>query len=255
MIKKLFKLLILFLFIASGAFLWMGRKPSFLSLKWGELDSEMPSFVSRHGVLIIFNSGGWGNTPFEQAEDFFKVLRGIKTVLNKLGWEAIIISYGRTGNNFLGRIFGLKEVLYSFKSQSKKLTQKINIFLKNNPESRVLTTGLSLGADFVGETMKIIGENSPKVLAIKVGNPFWGSAQKSKNILELVNEKDILATGNYKDLLGISIKGVARWVSAKIKNKKLSLSMAIQAPGHKYDWKSPRFRKKIISFLEDNLSR
>ena len=252
MIKKFFKILIFFLFIFSGFFLWgRGRRPSSY-LKWGELDSQKPRFNFLPGVLIIFNSGGWGNTAFEEAEDFTKVIRGIKETLNRLGWRTIIVSYGRTKDDFLGRIQGMKEVLNSFKFQSEKLANQIKIFLERNPKSKVLMTGLSLGAHFVGETMKKIGENN-SVFAIKAGVPFWGCGPRLKNILELINEKDIVATGNYKTLISVTVKGIARWIMAKIRGYKLSLSNAIQIPGHRYDWKFPWTKERIVSFLESNL--
>jgi len=251
MIKRLLKLIVFSLFIISGAFLWIGRKPSSANLKWGELDSQGPLFNSRAGVLIIFNSGGWGNTAFEEAEDFGKVIRGIRAILNKLRWETAIISYGRTADNFWGRLRGLKEIFTSFRSQSKKLANQINIFLNNNPKVRVLMAGLSLGADFTGETAKKIGKTD-RVAAIKAGTPFWADSQKSENILELANEKDLLVTGDYKTLVSLALRGAIRWVTAKIKQRKLFFSEAMHFPGHRYDWRSTWFRKQINSFLENN---
>lgn len=256
MVKNFFKIIIFFIFIISGAFLWgRGKKPSYyLNLKWGELDFHNPRFNFLPGVLIIFNSGGWGNTAFEEAEDFGKVIRGIKDILRKFGWETSIISYGRTKDNFLGRILGLKEILSSFNFQSNKLADQIKLFLERNPRSKVLLMGLSLGANFVGKTMEKIGENH-SVLAIKAGTPFWKRSLKSGNILEIINETDILATGNYKVLVSTVIKGIMKWLAAKIKRYKFSFTNAVHVPGHNYDWKSSRLRKEVISFLENNFQK
>lgn len=255
-IKKFFKIVIFFLFIISGAFLWgRGKHPSYyLNLKWGELDSQKPRFNSHSGVLIIFNSGGWGNTAFEDAEDFTKIIRGIKSTINKLGWKTAIVSYGRTKDDFLGRIQGLKEILSSFNFQSKQLADQIKLFLERNPRSKVLLAGLSLGANFVGKTTERICDN-PSILAIKAGTPFWKRGPQPVNILEIINETDILATGNYKVFTSAIVKGIMKWLTAKIKRRKLSFTNAINIPGHNYDWKSPRLREKVISFLENNLKQ
>ncbi len=44
-------------------------------------------------VIIIFNSGGWGNTPLEKAEDFATIIRGIQETLNQWGYNSIVVSY------------------------------------------------------------------------------------------------------------------------------------------------------------------
>ena len=252
MVKKFFKVIIFLLFILTGVFLWHRGKRQSPYLKWGELNCQKLGFNSWPGVLIIFNSGGWGDTAFEEAEDFAKVVRGIKTTINKLGRKTCVVSYGRTKNNFLGRIQGMKEILSSFRSQSERLAGQVKIFLENNPQGKVLMTGLSLGAHFVGETMEKIDPKAP-VLAIKAGTPFRRYAQKSKNILELIHQNDFLAMGNHQALLGVALRGIIRWAGAKIKGQKLSLAKAVHVPGHRYDWKFPWVKDEIVSFLENNL--
>ena len=145
----------------------------------------------------------------------------------------------------------MKEILSSFKFESEKLTGHIKVFLESNPKSRVLMIGLSLGANFVGETMKKIGANS-SVLAIMAGSPFWERALEMENILELTNGKDILVTGDYKALITAVAKGLIKWAAAKISGRKLSFAGAIHFSGHKYDWRSAKLRGRITSFLESN---
>ncbi len=251
MVKKVFKLIIFFLFIITGSFLWTRRKPSPISLERDAFDSKIPSFGSCPGVLILFNSGGWGNTALEEAEDFRKVIIGIKTTINKFGFKAAIVSYGRTKDNFWGRIRGMKQILTSFGSRSEKLMEQIDTFLEHNPGSKVLMAGLSLGANFVNETMKKIGEQ-PSVLAIKAGTPFWVKNLRSKNILGLIDERDVLAKGDYKTLLSIGMRGIIKWIAVKFRGRRIFFSEAIRVPGHKYDWESVLVRKEIISFLESN---
>ena len=47
-------------------------------------------------VIIIFNSGGWGDTPFEEAKDFAPIIEGIQETLEDLGYNSLVIPYKRT---------------------------------------------------------------------------------------------------------------------------------------------------------------
>lgn len=204
-------------------------------------------------VLVIFNSGGWGNTPIEKAKDFEPVIKGIQNTLNQWGYSSVVISYNRTRNSLLGKIEGSKEIVDSFESQSGELASQIEYFLKKNPGSRVVMAGLCMGGDFVNETMKRISSKS-RVYTIEAGVPFWVKRVHSENVLGLNNNKrDTLATGQIGPLMLSLVEAPGRWVLARINGERMPFSRAIQAPGHKYDWSSPEVGPKVVSFLEGKL--
>lgn len=199
--------------------------------------------------LIIFNSGGWGNTSLKKTTDFLSVVRGIKKELNQRGYSSLIVPYRRTKENLFSKVAGVKELLNFFRSQSRQLAKQINTFLKNNPNKKVIITGLSLGAHFVDETMRHV-KNNPSVLVIKVGVPFWSDHFFFENVLEINREKDALAEGDTKVLFLALLKGIAKWIRAKLKGQSLPPGKAVYVPGHVYSWDSPFIREQIIAFLE-----
>lgn len=225
------------------------------SLQFNQLDQEK--------VLIIFNSGGWGNTPLEEAKDFAPVIEGIQTALREQGYYPVVFTYNRTKDNFLGKVEGVKEFLYSFQNQSEDLANQIEYFLDNNPGTKVIVTGLSAGGSFVNETMEKLSEKycvsqncdgnfKEKIYAIEAGIPFWVDQLNSENVLVLNNNrKDTLAVGRLRTLISTLIEAPGKWFLAKIKGENLAFSRAIQAPGHRYDWSSPEVGPEIVNFLKD----
>jgi len=213
---------------------------------------NLSEIASQSEIVIIFNSGGWGDTPLEKAKDFAPIIQGIQQTLNNWGMKSIVIPYQRTKNGFLGRITGAKEFFLSFRDEANELANKINLFLKENPQKRVIITGLSNGGAFAEKTMEKISDKvKDRVYSIEAGVPFWKKKIYSENILRLDNfGQDPLAKGELRVLFSTLIKTPFRWLLAKVKKENLSLSQAIHIPGHDYSWQSPKLRFKIISFLE-----
>lgn len=215
---------------------------------------EILNSIPQNEIIIIFNSGGWGNTPFEKAEDFAPIIREIQRALNERGLNSIVAPYERTKDNFFGKITAIKEIFQSFPNQSEKLAKEIEEYLRKNPGKKIIIAGLSNGGVFVEETVvKISEELKNNVFAIEVGVPFWQDTFESENTLCLNNNgKDSLAIGDVKALLLALIKAPFKWAFSKINGTNLSFSQAIQAPGHEYrrDIVGP----EITSFLEDKFT-
>lgn len=199
---------------------------------------EVLDIAANKDVIIIFNPGGWGNTPLEEAEDFAPIIEGIELTLNEWGYNSIVIPYTRTKDNLFGKITGIKEFFNSFQYSSEDLSERIEFITKNFPDKKIIITGLSSGASFVNETYeKISGEVKDSVYAIAAGTPFWTSAQESDNVLLLDNDgKDSLAKGNVESLLLSLVK--------------TPFTGGFQATGHDYFWFSPEVNSQIITFLE-----
>ncbi len=219
-------------------------------------------------IIIIFNSGGWGNTPLEKAEDLAPIIEGIEKTLKDWGYNSLVIPYIRTENTLSGKITGVKDFLSSFKSSSEILAEKVEFLAEQFPDKKIIMAGLSNGAALVDETIEEISENS-QVYAIEVGVPFWAETFESENILQLPERsegwrrtnvlrlnndgKDSLSAGEIKTLILSLVKAPFKWILAKANGQNLTFSQAIRVPGHEYFWSSPEVGPQVVSFLENKL--
>jgi hypothetical protein len=214
---------------------------------------EILEIAQNADVIIIFNSGGWGDTPFEEAKDFAPIIAGIQETLNEWGYNSIVIPYSRTKNTFLGKIAGAKDFLSSFKSSSEMLAEKVEFLNKNLPDKKIIIAGLSAGGALVDETLEKVSQEA-QVYAIAAGIPFWHDNFESENILLLDNNgKDSLVKGDIKSLISALVKTPFKWIFSKLNGENLTFSQALQAPGHEYSWSSPEVSSQIVTFLEDKL--
>ena len=191
---------------------------------------EFLNSAAQNDVIIIFNSGGWGNTPLEEAKDFALIIEGIEKTLKDFGYNSLVIPYIRTKDNFLGKIAGARDFLNSFQTSSEILAEKVNFLAENLPDKKIILAGLSAGGALVDETMEKISEKS-QVFAIEAGVPFWHNSSESENTLLLDNSgKDTLSAGEIKSLISALVKAPFKWISAKINGDNLFFSQALQAP-------------------------
>ncbi len=213
---------------------------------------EILNKVKNKDVIIVFNSGGWGDTPLDKAQDFASVIAGIQQTLNAWGYKSVVIPYARTKDNFWGRVTGAKEFFNSFRNSSKDLAKEVEFLGKKFPDKKIIMAGLSSGGTFVTETYeKISGEVKDSVYAVAVGTPFWVNTPESDNVLQLNNSrKDTLSVGNVKSLLLSLVEAPFKWIFSKIIGQNLKFSQAFQVPGHNYPWSSSEVSSQIVIFLE-----
>ena len=211
--------------------------------------------IAQSDVIIIFNAGGWGNTPFEKAEDFAPIVEGIQKTLEEWGYNSIVIPYNRTKDSFTGKITGVREFLNSFDVSSGNLAESVETLKTKLPDKKIIMAGLSNGATFVDETYeKISVEVKESVYAISVGAPFWAGEVEvdSGNILQLKVSSDSLAKGDISALAISALKAPFKWLWAKLSGYNLSFAQMLHAAGHDYSWSSPEVNSQIVAFLEKN---
>ena len=216
---------------------------------------EFLDLAAQNDVIIIFNSGGWGNTPLEEAKDFALITEGIEKTLKDFGYNSLVIPYIRTKDNFLGKIAGARDFLNSFQTSSEILAEKVNFLTENLPDKKIIIAGLSAGGALVDQTYEKISEEAKNsVYAIAAGIPFWQETFESENILLLDNNgKDTLSAGEIKSLISALVKAPFKWISSKINGDDLTFSQVLQAPGHDYLWDSPEVGLQIVTFLENKI--
>jgi hypothetical protein len=215
---------------------------------------EIFNIIEDKDILIIFNSGGWGNTPIDKAYDFKPVMEGIQRSVEEWGYSSIIIPYKRTKEGLSGGISGTKDFLSRFRYSSDDLAGIISIVAENFPEKKIIIAGLSEGAGLVSETMKKIPEQAEdQILAIAAGKPFWIKDFNVENLLYLDNNKeDFLTKGDIRLAL-CAIQAPFNWLICNTDGKKMAFATAFEVSGHNYSWSSENVGPEIISFLENRL--
>jgi len=208
--------------------------------------------IDSNDIIIIFTSGGWGNTPLKEAKDLAPIIEGIQEKFKKLGYDSFIIPYFRTKNTILGKISSTKDFLHSFEFSSKDLSEKIELLTHTLPENKIILTGLSNGAALIEETMKKISD-SASIYAIEIGAPFWEKGLPSENILRIQREEDSLAKGEIDDLVLTFFKAPFKWLNSKLKGENLGFSEVLNLPGHCYPWSLSEIHSQIIGFLENRV--
>jgi hypothetical protein len=224
--------------------------PSSLPLTEAE---KLSSAASLSDVLIIFNSGGWGDTPLERADDFTPILEGMRQVITGLGYLSAIVPYTRTLRTLPGRISGAKEQFNSFKNNSRIFENDIRILVETFPEKRFIIAGFSTGGGLTGRVMKGLVD-LPNVYGVSVGIPAWFYSYNSEKSLVLNNSgRDPICSGDANDIALAVLKAPARWINSRRNGRRLSLALAVQIPHHEYSWSSPEVGIPITTFLEANL--
>jgi len=211
--------------------------------------AKLEKAAAEKDILILFNGGGWGDTPLEQADDFTPILNGIKDTLSEFGLKSEIIPYTRTLKGAAGRLAGIKEQLNSFTNNSDILRRDVFETLQKSPSVKILIAGHSTGGGLVSRGMRRMA-NLKNVYAITVGTPGWFDNYRSANSLVLNNNfRDPLVSGRVFSIAKAVILTPYVWIKAKIKGEKLSLPLALMIPDHQYEWDSAEVRLPIKSFL------
>jgi pimeloyl-ACP methyl ester carboxylesterase len=206
-------------------------------------------------VVLIFNSGGWGNTPLEEATDFSPVLYGIRDTLQQRGYTPVFIPFARTAHGLAGTIADIKDYLVSFKYSSQALANEVAFIMDAYPGKQVIIVGYSNGGGLSEGAMKILGDR-PGLYAIVAGVPHWWQNYASGRMLVLDNGgKDRLASGNIVSIGGAVIKSPFKWLAAKIHHQPLKYALAIQIRGHEYPWASGEVGPAVVGFLNANFAR
>ncbi len=205
--------------------------------------------------IIVYNSGGYGNHPIGHDDQWGPVVEKIESILEELGYACSLIEYKRTeSGNLPDKIEEIKDIFNSYHSKAKRLASEVEFLTQNLPEVRVIITGLSQGAGYANEVMKLL-ETNLQVYSIEGGLPFFHEGLSSERVLNL-NEKgtipDALNQGNVWALTKAYLSAPFKWVAFRLQGNPRSLSMCWEPPGHIYHWENPEVRSQIIAFLENN---
>jgi len=248
--KTRYKIFIsLFLVFLVSSFLWFDF--IFLNNNGKSFEEDLMKAGEESDVIIVFNSGGWGTVPFDQAFDFSPIINETKKIIEEHNYKVSVVQYYRTEETFFAKAASLREVLFNFPDSSKVFSKRIEEFLDKNPGDKVIMAGLSNGASFVDAAMADLKEEKDNVFAIELGAPFWKKNVKSENIISFNNQADILANGKLGQLFISVIKAPFIWSYSNITGNKMSFGEAIHIDGHDYSW--PQVKNDLTRFVEAKL--
>ena len=214
---------------------------------------ELLNLAGGKDTVIVFSSGGWGNTPLEKAKDYYSVVLGIQNTLSDMGHQSVVVTYNRTKDDLLGMVTAYKEFFNSFELSSKDLASDLNNFLEKDSSKKIILTGLSNGATFMTKTAeKVPDQFNQSIYVISAGTPFWYKAHQSERILQLDRTQDSLHKGDIHFLTTIAFNAPVKWFSSRINGQPLTFSQSLHFPGHDYYWDSSEVGPRIKEFLEAN---
>ena len=198
-------------------------------------------------VVIVFNPGGWGVVSLDKAVDFNEIVGNIKTMIEGMGYKVSIVPYYRTRDDLWGKIGSIKELLLNFPSSSRIFSKKIEEFLKENNDDKIVMAGLSNGAVFVDSVVLKLENHKDRILGIEVGYPFYSKKQEIENIISLNNERDILSKGEIIPLFETAIRAPFVWGWSNLTGNSISLTQAMHVPGHDYFW--GEIESDVLNFI------
>jgi hypothetical protein len=220
-------------------------------------------------LVIVCNSGGWGNKPLSSDYQGQSWLTGIMEKLTQMGYEPCIIDDIRTGDSLIAHLFEFKEDLTDYPSKSKVEAAKVDFLTQNISNLKVIITGQSNGAAFTGEVANRLKDN-PNVYSIQVGIPFWHRVHEVGRSLVINNsgigadslaDRDMVAIikNNWGKLLILNHVPAFTPIDWFISRAALILTsykfgLGLLAPGHEYMWEYPGVGPVIEAFLVNNFS-
>lgn len=202
-------------------------------------------------VVLVFNSGGWGTVPFENAMDFNPIINEVKELIENQGLKVSIVEYHRTKESIIGKIGSLREIMQGFPSSSTSFAKTIDEFLENNEGGKVVIAGLSNGAAFANSAIEKIEKNKERVLSIELGAPFWKKKTEGHNMLGINNQNDILANGQIGRLVFSFFRAPFIWTYENIRGNNISFSKAMNISGHDYYWEE--YKEEITFFIKERI--
>ena len=213
-------------------------------------EQTLRDLAAAKDVVIFFNSGGWGNTPVEQATDFTPVLYGVRDALAQQGYSAAIIPFERTTSGLSGKIEDIKDFLVSFKYSGQALANEVKYINSAFPDKKVVIVGYSNGGALTEQAMLGTPGGAP-VYAVVAGVPRWYQDYATDRIIILTNQgADQLSAGNIGALAVAVIEAPFKWLRAKIERQPLNFARAIEIPGHQYLWTSSEVGPLVTKFLD-----
>jgi hypothetical protein len=213
---------------------------------------ELARMPLKCDVVVVVCTGGWGRVPLEHSDDIAPTAFAIRDSAASWGFSALVVPYLRISRGVPdNRALQLAEMLALHHKSSRKFANTISDLLGRYPETSVVLVGLSNGATFVGQAMKLLKpEMQSRVSVLEFGPPWWNEYTDTPNTLLFDNGGDDVVAACRIDLEVASLfTGIGRSLWTKLADRPVPFSRAVHNPTHDYGW--PVVGTTIVPFLRD----
>ena len=205
-------------------------------------------------IVIVFNSGGWGWNLTQETPGWSSILEGIKTELEELGYNSIMLNYRRTSSGVRGCVREFVEAARQYPKKAEDLAVRLEFLAEHLPKLRIIVAGESTGTGITDKMMRLLQENE-QVYSIQTGTPFWHtSIVNERTLLMNTNGRtvDTFSGGNIPVMIWTSIKS---WLGMSSPNDEPGDILSwLKAPGHDYSWQYSGVYTEVVEFLEAHFS-
>jgi len=203
-------------------------------------------------VIVLFNSGGWGWNLTRDTPGWASILEGIRTQLENLGYNPLVLTYRRTSRGIRGCIKEFFEAASRYPRKARDQAEQVGFLTNHIPHLKVIIAGESTGTVISDRTMGFL-KDEPRIYSIQTGTPFWHKPVALDRTL-LMNSNgrgiDTFSRGNIPAMVWATVKS---WfgLSSPDENPGDILNW-LKAPGHDYSWQYPGVCSAVTKFLDNN---
>ncbi len=218
------------------------------------LDQLLATYISARDrdVVVIFNSGGWGWKPPAPNAGWSSILDGIKSELDGLGYNSLVLSYQRTSKSLGGCIREFASIVTRYPAKAKVLAERVQFLTDHIPNLKVIIAGESTGTVISDKTMSMLQDDT-RVYSIQTGTPFWHKPMESDRTLLMNSNGKTIDTFSYGRISDMVCATVKNWLGLLSKDDSPGRILNwLRAPGHDYSWQYPGVCSGIVKFLDEN---
>jgi len=209
--------------------------------------------MNEQNLIIILNTGGWGDGGIEKEEEAKSILEGVKTILCSWQWKYEVLAYERIKSRFSEKIRVLRAGYSYYVHEAEKLSNKITHILKREGNTKVLLLGYSAGGILNIAVMKRLLKE-PRVYSMQFGTPFFAKYLKHPRVLDLRKKYDLVARGHFGTFCMGLILGICIGFIRMGLLRTLHPTKAFHVPGHYYVWADEKIRNTVKKFLKNNFA-
>lgn len=208
--------------------------------------------------MVLFSPGGWGNTPWEDVQDWEKsIVHGVVGVLGKLGYSYGLTQYLRGGKPRLGHMMDIARDIRFFTTgvspRAEIMAEELKFLAGRLPQVKIILVGASQGAAFNNSVMKKLG-GQDRIFSIELGTffPYMKRRVLTERTLA-VDSNGIMPDPMCQRDLWVGtrayIAAIRRYFKQRAQGERIRFNRCINTPGHEYRWDFPAVKPNITRFL------
>ena len=224
---------------------------------------DMYQGAEQKDFLVIHSPGGWGNTEWEEVQDWEKsIVTGVTSTLRESGYSYYVTQYLRGVKRQWGHIVDVFRDLRFFSTGTNKraiaLAPGLKLIASYLPKTNIILVAASQGAAFDNAVMRELGDTT-NIYSMELGTffPYMKHRKITERTLVIDNNGIIPDPMCERDLgkgTKAYFKAFGKWARFRIAGKKVKFTRCINTPGHEYNWDFPGVHTNIINFLNQKFA-